>query len=191
MMNQIVKRPGKFYSPFRYPGGKASLTNFLSHTIDVNNLGGCNYVEPFAGGAGAALSLLILEKVDRIIINDLDNAIFSFWDLLVSNHQYLIDKIKEVEVSIDEWHIQREIYKDPKSKRKDLGFATFYLNRTNHSGIIEGRPIGGFKQKSKWGIKARFNKNKLIDRIEKIASYKSRIKVTNKDGIVLMEELKK
>lgn len=190
MMNQVVQRPGKFYSPFRYPGGKASLTKFLSNTIDVNNLGGCKYIEPFAGGAGAALSLLILEKVDRIIINDLDNAIYSFWHLLITNHYHLIDRIKGIDVSIEEWHRQKDIYQNPKSNWNDLGFATFYLNRTNHSGIIGGRPIGGFEQKSKWGINARFNKKNLISRIEKIAAYKSRIQVSNKDGIELMEELR-
>lgn len=188
-MQKIVKRPSKFYSPLRYPGGKAKLTEFLSCVIDENNLGGCTYVEPYAGGAGAALSLLILEKVDHIVINDFDEAIYSLWDLLINNHQLMIKKIRKTEISIREWKNQRKIYQDPESSKEDLGFATFYLNRSNHSGIIEGRPVGGFKQSSKWGIKARFKKENLIKRIKKIALYQSRINVINRDGIQLMKEL--
>ena len=190
-MQTIVKKPSNFYSPLRYPGGKAKLTEFLSNVIDHNQLGGCTYIEPYAGGAGAALSLLILEKVDRIVINDFDNAIFSFWDLIVNNHELMIDRIRETEVSIEEWRKQREIYQNEFSSKEEKGFATFYLNRSNHSGIIEGRPIGGFTQSSKWNIKARFNKKSLIERIKKIAFYHSRISVTNKDGIKLMKEMAK
>jgi len=177
-MPKIVKRPSKFYSPLRYPGGKAKLAKFLSNVIDHNDLGGCTYIEPYAGGAGAALSLLILEKVDRIVINDFDKAIYSLWNLLVNNHELLIEKIQNTEISIEEWKRQRKIYQDPKSSQEELGFATFYLNRSNHSGIIEGRPVGGFDQTSKWGIKARFKKESLIERIKKIAFYRSRIKVS-------------
>ena len=188
-MQKIVKRPSKFYSPLRYPGGKAKLSEFLSKVIDYNNLGGCTYIEPYAGGAGAALTLLILEKVDRIVINDFDKAIYSLWDLLVNNHELLIKKIRDTEISIEEWKRQRELYQDSDSSKEDLGFATFYLNRSNHSGIIEGRPVGGFDQSSEWGIRARFKKEPLIERINKIAFYRSRIDVTNQDGINLMNEL--
>ncbi|MEL7832869.1 DNA adenine methylase [Fodinibius sp. Rm-B-1B1-1] len=187
-MKSIISRPSKFYSPLRYPGGKAKLTEFLSNVIEKNKISGCTYIEPYAGGAGAALSLLILEKVDRIVINDFDKAIYSLWDILINDHKYLIDKIREKDISIKEWNKQRDIYQDPDSNKYELGFATFYLNRTNHSGIIEGRPIGGFDQSSKWGIGARYKKETLIKRIKKIALYNSRIDVTNKDGIQLMND---
>ena len=38
------------------------------------------YIEPFAGGAGIALDLLLNNVVDNIIINDYDKAIYSFWN---------------------------------------------------------------------------------------------------------------
>ena len=188
-MQEIVKSPSKHYSPLRYPGGKSSLSCFLATLIKNNKIENCTYVEPYAGGAGAALTLLFLEKVDSIIINDLDKAIYSFWKAILNHTDKFVEKIQNVEISIEEWRRQKEIYRNKRSTQLDLGFAAFYLNRTNRSGIIEGGPIGGVNQTGKWLIDARFNKADLIERIKNIASYKSRIKVSNKDGIELLKLL--
>jgi DNA adenine methylase len=187
-MSEIIQHPSKHYSPFRYPGGKACLSGFLSKTVKMNIGANCTFIEPYAGGAGASLTLLFLEKVDRIVINDLDKAIYSFWISILNDTEQFIDKILNTEISVDEWIKQRNVYKNPQSSVFDLGFSTFYLNRTNRSGIIEGGPIGGIEQKGKWLINARFNKAELIDRIKNIASYKSRIKVENLDGLDVMSK---
>jgi DNA adenine methylase len=186
-----MKNRKRHYSPLRYPGGKACLSDLLCEFIKKSKLQNCTYVEPYAGGSGAALKMLMLEKVDNIIINDLDRAIYSFWKSIINNTDKFIEKINTTKITIKEWRKQRQIYKNPKSKRFELGFATFFLNRTNRSGIIEGGPIGGIKQSNNWKIDARFNKEDLIDRIKNIASYKSRIKVTQKDGIELLKEINK
>lgn len=188
-MGVFLKRPKKFYSPLRYPGGKAVLASFLFDVIDRNSVIDCIYVEPFAGGAGAALSLLFLEKVDKIIINDLDKAIYSFWKAILNNTEEFINKIERTDVTIDEWHLQRAVYNKKHTSELDFGFATFFLNRTNRSGIIQGRPIGGLNQDGKWKINARFNKVALIERIVRIANYKKRIQVLNLDGIELMRQV--
>lgn len=62
------------YSPLRYPGGKSKIAPFVSLLIEKCNLKGCTYVEPFAGGAGVALSLLFEGTVTDIVINDYDKA---------------------------------------------------------------------------------------------------------------------
>lgn len=185
----VIKKSRKFYSPLRYPGGKAGLSSFLFNIIDYNRIVNCTYIEPFVGGAGAALALLFLEKVDQIIINDLDKSIYAFWEAILNYTEKFIKKIWDIDLAIEEWHKQRQIYKNKYSSKFDLGFATFFLNRTNRSGIIEGGPIGGMKQKGKWKIDARFNKERLIERIKKIALYRSRIKILNIDGIELMKHV--
>lgn len=185
---KITSNPKKFYSPLRYPGGKASLSIFLYKAISQLNVKDCVYVEPFAGGAGAALTLLFLEKVDRIVINDFDVAISAFWKSIVEDSQRFISKIETIPVTIEEWKKQKAIYADKSSSDFDLGFAAFFLNRTNRSGIIEGGPIGGVDQSGKWPINARFHRKNLSIRIKKIAAYRSRIDVRNIDGIELMEE---
>lgn len=181
------KRNQKFhYSPLRYPGGKTFLFPFFDKVIKENGLEKVTYVEPFAGGAGAALALLFLEKVDHIVINDLDKAIYSFWKSAIFDSTKFIKKIHRTPVTIKEWKKQKAIYKNPQSLQFERGFATFFLNRTNVSGILDGGPIGGVKQKGNYKIDARFNKEKLASRIHQLSLYKNRISVFNKDGLELI-----
>jgi DNA adenine methylase len=188
-MKIINKRSKKNnYSPLRYPGGKTFLYPFLKETIENNKLQKVTYIEPFAGGAGAALALLFSGSVEDIIINDLDKAIYSFWRSAIFKSKEFIQKIKTTPITIKEWEKQKNIYKDNKSNQFDRGFATFFLNRTNRSGILDGGPIGGLNQKGNWKIDARFNKEGLIERIELLAKHKNKIRVTNKDGLELIKD---
>lgn len=189
MLKINSKRNQKIHcSPLRYPGGKTFLYSFFDEVIKSNNIKNVTYIEPFAGGAGAALLLLLLNKVDSIVINDLDRAIYSFWKSSIFNSEKFIKKMYATPINVNEWKRQRDIYNNPKSKQFDLGFATFYLNRTNVSGILDGGPIGGIEQKGNWRIDARFNKDGLAERIRNIAKNKNRITVTNKDGVILINE---
>lgn len=179
-----------FASPLRYPGGKAGLTALLKRVIELNALQDCVYAEPYAGGAGAALSLLYSERVSRIMINDADPHIAAFWQSVIDRPGQFASLIEDTPVTIDEWHNQRSIYNRPaSSSRIKLGFATFYLNRCNRSGIIDsGGPIGGFEQAGKWKLDARFNRPELISRIDKVAAFKERIEVSNLDALVFLSE---
>lgn len=188
-MRIASKRNQKFhYSPLRYPGGKTFLFPFFDDVIKKHKLERVTYVEPFAGGAGAALALLFSEKVDRIVINDLDKAIYAFWKSAIFHSAKFIKEIHSTPVTIKERKKQKTIYSNPKASQFELGFATFFLNRTNISGILDGGPIGGVDQKGKYKIDARFNKEKLAKRIHKLSLYKNRISVFNKDGLDLIND---
>lgn len=187
MIKITHKRNQKFhYSPLRYPGGKTFLFPFFDKVIKESRLENTTYIEPFAGGAGSALALLFLEKVERIVINDLDKAIYSFWKSVIFDSERFVEKIYSTSITIKEWKKQKLIYSNARSGDFDLGFATFFLNRTNISGILNGGPIGGMQQKGKWKIDARFNKENLIERILQLSLYKNRISVFNKDGVDLI-----
>lgn len=179
------------YSPLRYPGGKGRFSGFLAAVIETNGLSGCHYVEPFAGGAGAALRLLFEEYVDSITINDADPRIAAFWQAITRSTDRFLERLAEVEISVAEWHRQRAIY-DRGDLRSplDLGFATFFLNRTTRSGIVHnGGPIGGYGQTGKYKIDARFNRTELARRIVRIAAYSDRITVSAEDGLQLLKSL--
>ena len=135
-------------SPLRYPGGKHRLAGFIQLAIQNLNMPDCTYVEPFAGGAGVALSLLLDGTVNRIVINDYDKAIYSFWRAVRQEPTSLIDLIQNTPVTIDEWHRQKEIYLTSTAYSLDLAFATLFLNRTNRSGILNAGPIGGYAHNS-------------------------------------------
>ncbi len=175
-------------SPLRYPGGKNRLAGFIELVIQNLNMQNCTYVEPFAGGAGVALSLLLNGSVENIVINDYDKAIYSFWRAVKQEPELLIEKIKDTPVTIDEWHRQKEIYATATSYSVDLAFATLFLNRTNHSGILAEGPIGGYAHDGRWKLGVRFDKAALITKIELIAEHKKNIFVYNKDIISLLRK---
>lgn len=170
------------YSPLRYPGGKSQLYDFVHKIMECNNLLGETYVEPFAGGAGLALKLLLQDEVKKIIINDFDFAIYSIWYCILNFTEDFCNKIEQTEISPDEWDRQKAIYNSKTKSVFDMGFSAFYLNRTNRSGVIKGGMIGGREQTGKYKIDARFNKNTLQDKIRLISSKSDRIVLTNMDA---------
>lgn len=177
-------------SPLRYPGGKACLTQFITELAQQNELGG-RYVELYAGGAGAALNLLYNKTFDHIHINDYDYNIFSFWHSVLNQTEAFIKLIENTPVTLDEWHKQKEIFsRGREMEQLKLGFATFFLNRTNRSGIIfRAGPIGGFEQTGNYLIDVRFNKKNLIERIEKIGNHANRIHLTNEDATEIIQNI--
>jgi DNA adenine methylase len=180
------------YTPLRYPGGKTSLFAYFASLIEAHGWKGLTYIEPFAGGAGAALSLLFLEKVNAVVINDYDPAIYAFWKSATESTEEFVRLIEEIPVTVSEWELQKEIYKAADlSDPLKLGFATFYLNRTNRSGILNAGPIGGKQQLGIWKIDARYNKSSMIDKIRLIGLYRKRITVLNQDGNEVIEKYAK
>lgn len=170
-------------SPLRYPGGKSALYSRLRKLIRDMDMAGCTYVEPYAGGVGAGLSLLVTGQVEKVVINDLDPAIYSFWLTVKEHPDYLIEQIQSVSLDVNEWRKQREIYRAvDTSNTKELGFATFFLNRTNRSGILNGGPIGGLEQTGNYKIDARFNRDGLTERMRILALYADSIIATRQDG---------
>lgn len=174
------------YSPLRYPGGKSALYPAIANIIESNNMKHCIYIEPFAGGANIAWSLLINGIVDYIIINDADKSIYSFWRAITESTHWFIEKIESVSVTVDEWRKQRAILQESSRYSKELGFAMFFLNRTNRSGILDAGPIGGYDQSGTYKIDCRFNKASLIKKISKIAEYKKNVKIYNQDISVFL-----
>ena len=181
-----------FHSPLRYPGGKSCIFPFVSKLFYENNIIGINYAEPYAGGAGLALRLLFDEYVNNIFINDLDRSIYSFWKTVINNPDKLCSWISDVEISVENWKRYKEVQNNAENESAlELAKSTLFLNRTNVSGVIKGGIIGGFSQKGKYKIDARFRKDDIIKKIEKISQFKKRIKVSNLDGLEFIKSLKR
>ncbi len=176
-------------SPLRYPGGKAGLFKFVVEVIRRNDRFGCSYYEPFAGGAGCALKLLAEGIVSRIVLNDADPCIYAFWQAALNETEEFIEKIHKTPLTVESWKIQKAIWKNHANERIfNIGFATFFLNRCNRSGIVDkSGPIGGFSQKGEWKIDARYNSQTLAERIKFIGLNKNEISIFNSDAIDFMQ----
>ncbi len=172
-----------FLSPLRYPGGKGRLTKFLGALLADQPAAPHTYVEPFAGGAGAALQLLYGEYVEQVVLNDLDPRIAALWRAIFNQPDAFVREIERTPVTIKEWHRQRVLFETDGLDDLQAGFAAFYMNRTNRSGILKAGPIGGMSQAGNWKIDARFGKPDLIKRVKILGHYRNRVTLLERDGV--------
>lgn len=170
------------YTPLRYPGGKSKLGPFLAEVFKTNKLIDGTYGEPYAGGAGAGLYLLFRGYASRFLLNDIDRAVVSFWRAVLNDNERFARRIERVPLSVQEWDRQKETYGTARQSF-ELGFAFFYLNRTNRSGIMNAGPIGGRDQSGDWSIDARFAREDLARRVRALAPFRRAISVTRLDAL--------
>ncbi|MGG3308375.1 DNA adenine methylase [Paenibacillus lautus] len=177
------------YSPLRYPGGKSQLYKFVRNVIEQNGIENPVYVEPFAGGAGLAIELLLKENVHSIVINDFDRAIYSFWYSVLNDPENLINLILNTPINIEEWERQREVYNNQHNYGTlEIGFATFFLNRTNRSGIIKGGPISK-DENGKYPLDCRYNSSDLVNKVRRIFTLRDRIQLYNHDAVYFIQRI--
>ncbi len=170
-------------SPLRYPGGKSQLAPLVVEILRENNLLYGDYVEVFAGGAGIAWTLLLNSYVSHVHINDLDPAIHAFWSCVLNKTDDLCARIDSIDITIAEWQEQKVFQDAKRVSILDLGFSTFFLNRTNRSGIIRGGVIGGIEQSGNYQLDCRFNRKDLIRKIRRIALHRDQITLYKLDAI--------
>ncbi|MGC0915371.1 DNA adenine methylase [Pantoea agglomerans] len=179
----------KLYTPLRYPGGKATFAPYIAEIISSNDLVGGHYLEPYAGGAGVALELLFHNYVDHIHINDIDPAIYAFWVCITKHTHAILELLDATPITIEEWYKWRDILQGKtESSFIEKGFATLFLNRTNRSGILKAGVIGGKEQKGNYKLDARFKKDVIAARINKVASFSERISVYCEDSLSLLQK---
>jgi DNA adenine methylase len=88
------------------------------------------------------------------------------------------------------WNVQKSIYESYNDYSiLEVGFSSFFLNRSNRSGVFSAGPIGGKNQNGNYKIDVRFNKTDLIDRINLIAEKRDSIRLTNLESIQFLAEI--
>lgn len=176
-------------SPFRYPGGKGFLAPFLARHVASLGRPMERFAEPFAGGAGSALRLLKNNTVASIVLNDLDVRVFSAWKAILSENERFLERLSQCTPDIETWRDCRELVEDPHVEYNfEVGFATYFINRTSRAGIIIGSgPIGGYDQKGKWLIDARFYKDTMRERISWLGQNADRIELSNRDALSFLD----
>lgn len=179
----------RLFTPLRYPGGKAKFAPFISDVMKENKLAGGHYLEPYAGGAGVALDLLFSEVASHIHINDADPALYNFWTSAVFHTDSLIKLIENTPINMEQWHHWRAVLRGEVERVSivESGFATLFMNRTNRSGILKAGVIGGQAQSGGYKLDARFKKDVIIGRIQKISEYSDNISVYNEDALSLLD----
>ena len=178
-------------SPLRYPGGKSAFYELIVSILGANGLGRRQYAEPFAGGCGLALTLLYENAVSDIHVNDIDRGVVCFWRSALEHSADLVALIRSKPLTVEEWEAQKEINREQdEGDPVSLGFSTFFLNRTNRSGIVKGAGvIGGLAQQGNYKIGCRFNRDDLVERVQRVAKYRGRIHLSGLDALDFIRKL--
>lgn len=187
------------HTPLRYPGGKSFIAGFLREIYAENGINTGIYAEPYAGGAGAAISLLLSGTVNHIYLNDANFAVYAFWKAILEDSNRFISMVEKTPVTLEVWKKNREILVSKKYRSRStddilkLGFAMFFLNRCNRSGILNAGPIGGrteeLQEAATYKIDARFNKETLLEKIERIVELKKCISVYTFDALAFLNRV--
>lgn len=176
-------------NPFRYPGAKRSLTDYVADLLQANNLCGCRFYEPYAGSAAVGLELLQRNIIGTLVLCERDVLISSFWECVFEHTEELCALIQDTPITIETWHElepRRQATNLTEYTLLELGFAGLFFNRTNFSGIIKANPIGGLNQTSQYSIDCRFNKEKIMRIIRELSAYGDRVEVHNEDALAFM-----
>src|SRR5688572_20453013 len=96
-------------SPLRYPGGKQRLAPFILEVLEANSLTGGEYAEPYAGGAGVAIGLLLGGHVSKIHLNDSCQFVYAFWRSILDETDEFCRRIREKPLTVAQWKKQREV----------------------------------------------------------------------------------
>lgn len=164
-------------TPMRYPGGKSRLYPVMSSLLACNDLSGGTWAEPFCGGAGLALALLIKGDVSRVVLADADPAVVSVWFACRDQPAELCRFVSEVPVTVSEWRRRREVWQRLSEPSFELACATLFLSRTNRAGILGARPTGGLSQDGPEGIASRFCREGVCRKIRAVASRADSVEV--------------
>lgn len=182
----------KLFTPLRYPGGKARFAPYIADLMRANGLEGGHYMEPYAGGAGAALELLYDQVVSDIHLNDADPAVRDFWLVATKHPRKLIRMVESEPITIEAWQHWRDVMLGSvQATLLERGFATLFLNRTNRSGILKGGVIGGKAQSGDYKLDARFKRGVIVGRLELLAKHSNRIHVYGEDALSLLKRCTK
>lgn len=168
-------------SPFRYPGGKTWLVPRIREWMSSFSFTPTHFIEPFAGGGIAGLTVAFEKLADRVILVEIDEHVASVWQTILSDDcEWLIDQILTFDLTLD--NLKAELSREARSTKRKA-FQTILKNRTYHGGILApgSRPIK-FGENGK-GIKSRWYPQTLARRIKEINAIKDRIQFVKGDGI--------
>ena len=96
----------KIMTLFNYIGGKTWLREQLREEINKNLIGKkiTTYVEPFVGGLGSFLGvydILLKNKVNTIILNDINSKLINFYKIVTNKHEKLIKEYIKLELEYE------------------------------------------------------------------------------------------
>lgn len=177
----------KQLSPYRYPGGKSKIIDYLY--IHLQKTKSKKLVSPFTGGGSFELALLDAGVIEELHINDLDFGVYALWWVIKHMPYVIIDRLETRTPNHKDFFRAQALIKSD-YRGADLieaAWTSLLVNRLAYSGIPKANPLGG-KNGSQKQLLSRWKPKNLIERIKKIYALSDRIKITNMNAVELIEE---
>ncbi len=160
-------------SPFRYPGGKTWFVPTLRRWLMSMETKPVNFIEPFAGGSIAGLTVAFENLAEKVVLVELDEDVASVWQTILSKDNSKLAK-KIVDFDLTRKSVDAILSRNP-GTTFDRAFQTILRNRVNHAGIMA--PGAGLVKNGEAGrgLSSRWYPETLAKRIIDIQSVKSKI----------------
>lgn len=187
----------RYVSPLRYPGGKARMAPYLAQVVaaqwgpmDVEV-----WIEPFAGGAGAGLTLLDRDAVGEVWLCEANPALAALWRTLIGDAAGFASRVAALTPTLglyqDSAALVAAVQHGQSVPDEDAALAAFVVNRCSRSGIVAPNvgPIGGKTQSGRWTVQSRFDPSRLAERIRDLAPLLERVRFLGADAIDYITDL--
>ena len=173
-------------SPFRYPGGKTWFVPYLRSWLLLLARKPRVFIEPFAGGGIASLTVAMENLAERVVMAELDSRVAAVWKtILGSEVNWLIDRIRGFEITREA--VIAELCREPGSE-EELAFQTILRNRVQRGGIIApGASLVKNGENNK-GVASRWYPETLSRRIQEIHRVRERIEFHHRDAFDVIRD---
>jgi len=170
-------------SPFRYPGGKTWLVPEVRQWLLAAKQRPAVFIEPFAGGAIAGLSVAAENLAERVFLSELDEDVAAVWETIFHGPDKdvsgLSKKIIGFDVTLE--NVKAILGKNP-SLTKDKAFRTIIKNRMQRGGIMAAGAGVAKTGESGKGLNSRWYPETLVKRIEILRGLRATISFEKKDA---------
>lgn len=173
-------------SPFRYPGGKTWLIPQLRSWLLAKNIVPSRFIEPFAGGGIASLTVGFERLAKQVIFAEIDEAVAAVWRVVLNGEaESLARRILEFKVTLE--NVEKILNSQPRTLLEQA-FQTILKNRMQRGGIM-ARGAGLIKiGENGRGLLSRWYAETLAKRIREINRRKDRFSFVACDAFSLISE---
>jgi DNA adenine methylase len=175
-------------SPFRYPGGKTWLVPRVRRWLRSLPSRPKKFIEPFAGGAIAGLTVAFEDLADTVLLAEKDEQVAAVWKTIIASDkgaEWLANEIVNFNLTLESAKLM--LASHPTSTKK-LALKTIVQNRISHGGILaNGAGLLKNGENGK-GILSRWYPATLKKRILEISRIRKRIAFIQGDGFDVIKK---
>lgn len=170
-------------SPFRYPGGKTWLVPEVRRWLLAAKKAPSVFVEPFAGGAMAGLTVASDDLADHVFLGELDDDVAAVWQTIFhqksADVDWLCKQIVDFDVNLE--NVRQILESNPRSVRAKA-FRTIVKNRMQRGGIMA--PGAGLIKAGEAGrgLHSRWYPETLAKRIQALQGIRAKVSFEQVDA---------